>query len=128
MARTVRRKNFATTLNGYITAGVLKNSHDYDSDLLRWQRWPYYKVKVEGISYEQYVKEKLQAFHLDKHRPMERFERHVTKTPRFVRQVGLKRQTRNHKLAIRKAVTSGDHDVALVKYDNRELIGWWMYY
>lgn len=128
MARTVRRKNFATTLNGYITAGVLKNEHEYESDLHRWRLWPYYRVVVEDISYELYVKDKLHAFHLDKHRPSDRFERYVKKTPRFVRQVGLKRQARNHKLAIRKAVTSGDHDVALVKYDNRELIGWWMYY
>lgn len=126
MARTVRRKKYATTLAGYVSKRVIQDPHAYETDEHRLRKVS--TGKIEDIPYETYVAKTLHRFHLDKTSLMWRFEMCWWTVPRGVRQDSLKRQARAHKEAIRKGLESGDFDIALVRRDYRELIEWWMYY
>lgn len=126
MSRTNRRKGFATTLQGYISKRLIESRHAYEYD--DWRLRQVARGEKPDVSYDQYVKETIFAFHLDKTDSMWRFERFWWSVPREVRHVSLKRQNRAHKHAIQTAVRSGDFDAVLEVRDSRELIDWWMYY
>lgn len=126
MARTVRRKRFASTVSGYVTKRLLKSLHDYEHDDYRLLK--VFKGDFVDVPYEEYVADTIHRFHRDKTDSMWRFERFWWTVPREVRQISHKRQTRAHKLAIYKAIEVGDFEVVLQARDSRELIDWWMYY
>lgn len=126
MARTVRRKKFASTIAGYVSKRLLQNRHDYEYD--DWRLLKVSKGDLDDIPYDEYVKETIQRFHLDKTDSMWRFERFWWSVPREVRKISLKRQTRAHKLSVFKAIRNDDYDAVLQARDSRELIDWWMYY
>lgn len=126
MARTVRRKGFATTIQGYISKRLIKTRHDYEHD--DWRLGRVAEGKEPQVSYDQYVKDTIHSFHLDKTDSIWRFERFWWSVPREVRKVSHKRQKRAHAHSIHVSVRSGDFDVVLDPRDSRELIGWWMYY
>lgn len=126
MARTVRRKHYASTITGYVRKRVLKNEHAYENDSFRLLQVN--RGKIEDLPYDEYVEETLRRFHLDKTNSMWRFELYWWTVPREVRQISLKRQTRAHREAIRKGIADNDLDIVLQARDSRELIDWWMYY
>lgn len=126
MARTVRRKNFATTLGGYVSKHLLKNRHDYEHDYYRLR--DVLKGNIADTPYDAYAADEIHRFHRDKTSSMWRFELFWWSVPREVRIISLKRQTRAHKLAIRKGIQAGDFDVSLEARDSRELIDWFMYF
>lgn len=126
MARTVRRKRFASTVAGYVTKRLLKSLHDYEHDDYRLLK--VFKGDFVDVPYEEYVSDTIHRFHRDKTDSMWRFERFWWTVPREVRQISHKRQTRTHKLSIHKAIEVGDFEVVLQARDSRELIDWWMYY
>lgn len=126
MARTVRRKKFASTIAGYVTKRLLDNAHDYDHDDYRLMKIN--KGDIVDVPYAEYVADTIHRFHRDKTDSMWRFERFWWTVPREVRKISHKRQSRAHKHAIHKAIEVGDFEAVLQARDSRELIDWWMYY
>jgi hypothetical protein len=126
MARTIRRRRIATTIQGYISKRLIQSRHDYENDERRLKACA--TGKQIDVTYEQYVKDTIEAFHRDKIDNSWRFEIFWWSVPREVRLTSLKRQHRAHKHAIHAGLRSDDLDVVLQARDSRELIDWWMYF
>lgn len=102
MSRTLRRGKPTRNLHHYLNLHIIWG--EYYRYCLSYPLWK--DGENDPRPYEQYVATEIRHYHQDKPK---------RGLPRYVRQLDVGRQTRQHKRLIHRAICAGDYDVALTR-------------